>query len=320
MRVVTSTLVSLLALSLLAAASSPVPAQQRIRERMLQRMQGNMQSNTDGGARALLASVPPGANVERDIAYGPDPKQRYDVYLPAQLQANAPVLLMVHGGGWRRGDKAYANVVDNKAVYWLGKGVVFISVNNRLEPDTDPMTQARDVAAALASVQQHARQWRADPARVVLMGHSAGAHLVALLGSAPELLRQTGARPPLGVVSLDSGALDVPALMGQARVPQLYQDAFGSDPAYWASVSPQQQLGRNALPMLLVCSSTRHFPTSPCDEARKLEQRAHTFGVPVQVLPEAMTHGEINAQLGLPSDYTRAVSDWIDRAMAQTRH
>jgi hypothetical protein len=119
---------------------------------------------------------------------------------------------------------------------------------------------------------------------------------------------------------LDSGALDVPALMGQARVPQLYQDAFDSDPAYWASVSPQQQLGRNALPMLLVCSSTRHFPTSPCDEARKLEQRAHTFGVPVQVLPEAMTHGEINAQLGLPSDYTRAVSDWIDHAVAQTRH
>lgn len=72
---------------------------------------------------------------------------------------------------------------------------------------------------------------------------------------------------------LDSGALDVPALMGQARVPQLYHDAFGSDPAYWASVSPLQQLNRNALPMLLVCSSTRHFPP-PCDEARKNSSNA----------------------------------------------
>ena len=319
MRIAAPTLVSVLALSLLAAASSPVPAQQRIRERILQHRLDGMQSDAHGSELVLPASVPPGAKVERDIAYGQDPKQRYDVYLPAQLRAAAPVLFMVHGGGWRRGDKAYASVVDNKAAYWLGKGFVFVSVNNRLEPEADPMTQARDVAAALASVQQHARQWRADPERVVLMGHSAGAHLVALLGSAPALLRQAGARRPLGVVSLDSGALDVPALMGQARVPQLYHDAFGSDPAYWASVSPLQQLNRNALPMLLVCSSTRHFPTAPCDEARKLEQRARTLGVSMQVLPEAMQHGAINQQLGLASNYTRAVADWIDRAVGQVR-
>lgn len=317
MRTATSMLVSLLALSLLAAASSPVPAQQRFREHLMQRMQQRQgQSNIEEQSeRQQAATPPPGSQVERDIAYGPDPKQRYDVYLPAQLHADAPMLLMVHGGGWRRGDKSYANVVDNKAAYWLGKGFVFVSVNNRLVPDADPMTQARDVAAALASVQQHARQWQTDPDRIILMGHSAGAHLVDLLGSKPELLRQAGARRPLGVVSLDSGALDIPDLMGQARVPQLYHDAFGNDPAYWASVSPQQQLGRDGLPMLLVCSSTRHFPTSPCDEARKLDQRARSLGVPVQVLPEALSHGDINKQLGLPSVYTREVAAWIERTL-----
>lgn len=76
---------------------------------------------------------------------------------------------------------------------------------------------------------------------------------------------------------------------------------FGADPDYWRSVSPQQQLAREALPMLLVCSSTRRFPTSPCDEAGKLARRASELSVPMQVLPEALEHGEINARLGLPS-------------------
>ena len=152
-----------------------------------------------------------------------------------------------------------------------------------------------------------------DPARVVLMGHSAGAHLVALLGADPRMLIQAGATPARGIVSLDSGALDVPALMGQRRVPKLYHEAFGADPDYWRSVSPQQQLGRNGVPMLLVCASERGFPTSPCDEARKLAKRAEALRVPMLVQPEPLDHGEINRNLGLPSDYTQRVGDWIDR-------
>lgn len=308
--------IGLLAACLLATASTPAPAQQRLRERILQ--QAQPQSEDAGpGARAPL---PPGVRVERDIAYGPDPRQRYDVYLPAHARPDAPVLFMVHGGGWRRGDKGMRSVVGNKAAYWLQRGFVFVSANYRMEPDADPLAQAGDVAAALASLQRRARGWYADPTKTILMGHSAGAHLVALLGSDPAgLLRQAGAHRPLGVVSLDSGALDVPALMGQPRLPQLYRDAFGNDPAYWASVSPQQQLARGALPMLLVCASSRQFPTSPCAEARKFAARAASLSVPMQVLPEALKHGEINDQLGQPSAYTDAVSAWIQRALMQVR-
>lgn len=307
MRIATTALVSLLAFGLFVGLGSEASAQQRFRRMLEQRRTASQ-----------VAELPAGTRVERDIAYGRDPKQRYDVYLPAHPQANAPILFMVHGGGWRRGDKASPGVVGNKAAYWLNQGFVFVSTNNRLVPDANPMQQAEDVAAAIASVQQHARQWGADPDKTLLMGHSAGAHLVMLVSTKPDLLRQAGARLPIGVVSLDSGALDVPALMGQNRVPELYQNAFGSDPAFWRSVSPQQQLDRRALPMLLVCSSTRHFPTSPCDEARKLAQRAESLSVPARVLPEAMQHGEINAQLGLSSDYTQAVSNWISALLRRT--
>ena len=65
--------------------------------------------------------------------------------------------------------------------------------------------------------------------------------------------------------------------------------------------------------MLLVCASERGFPTSPCDEARKLAARAETLRVPMRVQPEPLNHGEINKDLGLPSDYTGRVGAWIDQ-------
>ena len=200
-----------------------------------------------------------------------------------------------------------------KLAHWLPKGYAVVSSNYRMLPETMPLEQARDVARGVALAQRRAGEWNLDPARMVLMGHSAGAHLVALLGAEPHLLTEAGAQPPLAVVSLDSGALDVPTLMGQRRVPKLYHEAFGADPDYWRSVSPQQQLGRNGVPMLLVCASERGFPTSPCDEARKLAKRAEALRVPMLVQPEPLDHGEINRNLGLPSDYTQRVGDWIDR-------
>ena len=302
---ITTSLVCLL----LATTSAPGHAQQGLRERLEQRR-----------ATTTISDLPAGTTVLRDLGYGPTAAQRYDVYRPAQAKPGAPILPMVHGGGWRRGDKASPGVVGNKAAYWLNQGFVFVSVNNRLVPEAGPLEQARDVAAAVASVQHHAAQWGADPRQLILMGHSAGAHLVALLGSQPQWLSQAGAYRPLGVVSLDSGALDVPALMGQPRVPSFYFDAFGHDAAGWATASPQQQLAGDALPMLLVCSSTRHFPTSPCDEANKFAAHARVLGVPMQTLPEAMAHGEINSQLGLPTAYTRAVADWIAQRLMHVSH
>lgn len=307
MRIATTALASLLAFGLLAGVGNDASAQQRLRQMPQQRR-----------AASPITDLPAGTRVQRDIAYGNDPKQRYDVYLPARMQPGAPILFMVHGGGWRRGDKASPGVVGNKAAHWLNQGFVFVSTNNRLVPEANPMQQAEDVAAAIASVQQHAHQWGADPGKTILMGHSAGAHLVMLVSTKPDLLRQAGARLPLGVVSLDSGALDVPALMSQNRVPELYTNAFGSDPAFWRSVSPLQQLDRRALPMLLVCSSIRHFPTSPCHEANKLANLAHSVSVPALVLRQALPHGEINAQLGLSSDYTQAVSSWISVLLRRT--
>lgn len=277
-----------------------------------QGLRDRMQQLREASRQERPVSVPVGGTAVRNIAYGKDPAQRFDLYLPAGAK-NVPVVFFVHGGGWVIGDKANAGIANTLA-HWLPKGYAVVSSNYRMLPAAMPLEQARDIAHAVATLQHRASEWSVNPGRVMLMGHSAGAHLVALLGSHPDgLLRQAGATRPLGVVSLDSAALDVPTLMAQHRVPRLHRNAFGSDPAYWRSTSPLQQLDRNALPMLLVCSSQRRLPLPPCDEARKLARSGEALRVPMQVLPEDLSHREIHENLGRPSDYTRQVAAWIDR-------
>jgi len=254
-------------------------------------------------------TLPAGARALRDIAYGTDPRQRFDVYLPASPH-NAPVILFVHGGGWANGNKDNPGIVENKAAYWLPKGYVLVSTNYRMRPDTAPLDQARDVARALAEVQKRAPQWQADPSRVVLMGHSAGAHLVLLIGASDTLWHEAGARRPVGVVSLDSGATDVPQTMLRPPLPGIYSAAFGDDKADWIAASPYHQLTADALPMLVVCSSRRQ---DVCAQSEAFKQKAVSLGVRVQVLPENLSHGEINRELGKASAYTKAVADFLQR-------
>src|SRR5688500_3928672 len=150
-----------------------------------------------GIASAAESDVPSVTRVLADIAYGPDPRQRFDVYIPPEAR-NAPVLILVHGGGWRRGWKDHPVLIPNKADYWLPKGYILVSTGYRLIPDADPMAQARDIARALAVAQKEAPAWGGNPDRFVLMGHSAGAHLVALLSADPAVGQPFRVRRPLG--------------------------------------------------------------------------------------------------------------------------
>lgn len=268
-------------------------------------MQGQLEAGGPA-ARQRTAGVPAGVKVLRDIAYGKAAAQRMDVYLAQKPgpSPNAPVIVMVHGGAWAAGSKSAAGVVDNKVAHWLPKGYVFVSVATRLMPQADPLAQAADVAAALAAVQRQAPSWGGDPAKLVLMGHSAGAHLVALISADRTIAEKAGARPWSGTVALDSAAYDVTAIM-RDRHPKLYDNAFGSDPDFWAKASPSLQLKGATPPMLLVCSSLRKIS---CDQAEAFAKKA---GGRQKVLPVAMRHGEINIDLGKDSAYTRDVDTFL---------
>lgn len=264
------------------------------------------------------AALPAGIRVIRDVRYGSGPLETFDVYAPSDAH-DAPVILMVHGGGWRRGDKRARRVVENKVAHWVPRGFVFVSVDYPLLPGTPPLQQAREIGKALAAAPRAAPQWGGDARRFVLMGHSAGAHLVSLVSAEPSLATAQGALPWLGTVALDSAAFDVAAIM-RARHPRLYDEAFGSDPAVWTAVSPTLQVASRIVPFLAVCSSQR--PNS-CVQARRFAEQARRFGSRAHVLPEDLSHGEINAGLGLASDYTRRVDAFLaslDSSLAARLH
>jgi acetyl esterase/lipase len=251
--------------------------------------------------------LPQGVRVLRDIPYGCDRKQRMDVYIPPHPN-KAPVLFMVHGGAWRFGDKAARSVVENKVARWGPLGFIFISANNRLLPGAGPLQQAEDVARALAVAQAKAASWGGDPAEFILMGHSAGAHLVNILASDPSRAYRLGAQPWLGNISLDTSAMNVVKTM-QGRHYWFFNMAFGRDAKYWKAVSPSHLLSADARPMLLVCSSLRS--DNPCVQAHDFAAKAASLGVRVEVLEEPLSHGQINKRLGTPGAYTDAVESFM---------
>jgi acetyl esterase/lipase len=271
-----------------------------------QRGLGGMRGQWAG--RAVMKPVPPpsGTRIEHDIAYGADPAQRLDLYRPAKADG-APILIIVHGGGWSRGDKANPGVVDNKVAHWIPKGFVVVSVNYRMIPAANPLEQADDVARALAFVQAHAKEWGGDAGRVVLMGHSAGAHLVALLAAAPAIAKARGAAPWIGTIALDSAAYDVPAIMESQHL-SLYDDAFGSDRQLWRDASPTLRLETAPAPMLLVCSTKR---ADSCPPAEAFAAKVRALHGRAMVAPVDMTHAEINQLAGTDGDYTTTIDTFL---------
>lgn len=255
-------------------------------------------------AQATTRAAPP----MQEIAYGSDPAQRFDIYLPSQVKG-APTIFYVHGGGWRRGDKAMRGLIEAKQKRWTAAGAIVISANYRMLPDTDPLEQARDIARAVAKAQGTVASLGGDPDGFVLMGHSAGAHLIGLLAASPAMIRQAGVKPWRASVLLDGGAIDTEATMqGRGRNLSLFDEAFGKDPAYWRAASPLAQLNAKTAPVLAVCASGRR---DSCPANRLFLDKAARFGTRTQLLAKPMSHMEINRDLGEDNDYTREVEAFL---------
>lgn len=303
----TSRLLALVAAGALGLGASAAvfggPLRDWVQTQRAERADADGLEENAGSARL---QVPAGIKVWSDQAYGADRRQRLDVYAQPGL-SGAPVVFMVHGGAWRTGDKTMSRVVQNKLDHWGPRGIVFISVNYRMLPEADVLTQAADVSAALKFAQREASRWGGDPQRFVLMGHSAGGHLIAWLAADPAAAQATGLLPPLGSVALDSAVSDVPALMSDRHLP-LYDKAFGQDPAFWSRTSPQGRLSTGVRPLMLVCSTRRR---DACPQAGGFASRARALGGRTSVLPLPLKHSEINEQLGQEGAYTRAVDAFL---------
>ena len=260
----------------------------------------------------LLLAVPaaaqrtpfPDGSVE--IAYGGDARQRLE-FTPA-TRPGAPLVLFVHGGAWSMGDMAMAG---HMAVHFHDRGDAFASVDYRLVPDANPQQQAEDVAAAIARLIADAPRLGIDPARVMIIGHSAGAHLAALVGTDPFYL--AAHHLPIGairgVVLLDGAGYDVAAQMQYAGplLRSLYHRAFGDDPAFQQRVSPiAQAAAPNAGSFLIFHIASRADSGA---QSVRLGAVLRGAGTPAEVVSVEGSHADIFRQFGQPGHRATELTD-----------
>ena len=144
-------------------------------------------------AAALLGlSAPGGIAVRHDLPYAPGSRGKLDVYLPRQVGPDTPVAVFIYGGSWQSGDRGFYRFVGATLA---SRGVLTVIPDYRVYPAVRYPDFLRDNALAVRFVKQHAREWGADPTRLFLIGHSAGAYNVAMLALDRRWLGEVGLDP-----------------------------------------------------------------------------------------------------------------------------
>ena len=251
----------------------------------------------------------------REIAYGADARQRFDLLKPAA--GKAPVLLFIHGGGWSIGDKRAGEAV--KGPHFTAQGWAFISANYRLVPQATVEQQGADIASIVAWVRSHAAAEGLDPDRIVLMGHSAGAHLAALEGTDPRYLAAVGV--PISavkaVVLLDGAGYDIAAQMARPGNPVagMYDAAFGKEPARQQALSPTLHAAAPNVANWLILPIDRRDDSKAQSEG--LAAALRRAGASAKVVPiPGESHASLNQGLGETGDFA---TDEVDKFLATIR-
>ena len=274
---------------------------------------------------AAQAQTPPASpakvNSKQDIPYdSADPRQKLDIYSP-EAAKNLPVVFWIHGGGWQAGDKSS---VQLKPQAFVDKNFVFVSTGYRLLPDVEISAIFRDIAKSLRWVHDHIAEHGGDPSRILVMGHSAGAQLAALISIDDRYLKAEGLSLGIikGCVPVDGDTYDVPAIIEVAetrcRVHGLPLPTFGhrvkfsNDPAKHRDYSAVTHIAKDkGIPPFLILHVAEHPDTTA--QAQRLEAALKDASIPVTRFPaRETTHNKLNENLGLPDDpATKALFDFV---------
>jgi len=264
--------------------------------------------------------------VKRDIPYvkNADKLQVLDVYSPAKAK-NLPVVFWIHGGGWQGGDKSEVHI---KPQVFNEKGFVFVSTNYRLLPQVDMATLTRDVAKSIRWVHDHIAEYGGDPKRLLIMGHSAGAQLAALLCTDDRYLKEEGLSLAIikGCVPVDGDTYDIPAMIevaetrwrahGLPPVKFSHRIKFGDDPAKHKDFSAVTHVAKEkGIPPFLILYVANHPDVTA--QAQRLGNVLKDANVPVTLFgAKETTHNKINADLGRTDDSaTTALFAFVEKAL-----
>ncbi len=241
----------------------------------------------------------PGIQVDRDITYGPHPRQRLDLFRPVDSGSASPrpVVVFVHGGGFVGGDKNRPGSPyhDNVAVWAVRRNLVGITMTYRLAPQFGWPAGTEDVAAALGWVRTNIGALGGDPDRLHLMGTSAGAVHAASYLACPEFQHEGG--PGVASATLLSGAYDLPSFDHDRLRPY-----YGGDPGRYAELSPLHGLLECPVPVLYVVAE---FDPPAAQRQAAALVAAHTLRHgrwPVVLRLAGHNHFTATAHLNTPDD------------------
>jgi acetyl esterase/lipase len=244
------------------------------------------------GAAAGVGAAVPATSAPTTLRYGDHDRQVVTVYRGAAERP--PLAVYIHGGAWRMGSPERVRAKPQ----WFGEaGWAFASVGYRVLPDAQVEDQARDIAAGLRALRADAARLGFDPDRILIMGHSAGAHLAALVATDGRYLGADRAAVR-GVILLDGAGYDVSNefnLRGPlAR--KLYGDAFGEDPARQRTLSPIAHVDAQDPPdWLIVFAESR---VDAREQAAQFGDALQRAGLRVERIPDPGNHMEINREFG----------------------
>jgi arylformamidase len=232
-----------------------------------------------------------------------------DIYHFGQTIPDKPIVIYVHGGAWAVGDKA--NGMTNKTNLFASLNYLFVSVNYRLSPSiasTDPNrimfpVHNNDVADAVKWIYDNIADYGGDKDKIVLLGHSAGAHLVSLTGTSNQFLPLRGISLSTikGVASIDTEGYDVVAQANAGN--ETYINAFGNNVDHWIQASPINQLAANgSYPKFFIAKRGSAARIALADD---FIFELQSVGVTVsQVTGTQYDHEGINDAIGAPNETT----------------
>ena len=223
----------------------------------------------------LLNALTPDSTFDKTagIAYGDDPRQKLDVYVPRHALPDAPVVVFFYGGSWNSGAREDYNFVGEALA---SRGIVAVVADYRLYPQVRYPLFLQDAARAVAWTKAHIREFSGNPQRLYLMGHSSGGYNAAMLALDGDLLAAAGMSPKdlRGWIGL-AGPYDFLPIENPAVRPVFF----------WPDSPPQSQpinhVSRDAPPALLIAASEDDL-VNPTRNTGGLAHKLRAAGVPVQ--------------------------------------
>jgi len=192
----------------------------------------------------------PGVRVERDVKYRPAGRNLLDVFTPEPASGARPVLIFVHGGGFVAGNKHNAGspFYDNIMLWAVKNGFVGVNMTYRLAPQSPWPAGPEDIASAVQWVSQTIASRGGDPAKIYLMGHSAGASHVAGYVSHPEFYKEKNGGLAGAIMVSGIYQLDAEAVSDNERA------YYGADPSVYAERSSLQGLLKAKMPIMITAA------------------------------------------------------------------